>query len=585
MGAWDDNAGIVSSDANYKQMFAPYVEQVSATSINVLLYTLGMPAGFNPAIPAPTSYKFTYQRLVSIKNPGSYPATTVTSATNITTITGLVEGALYKITTQAIGPTSEGNKMSVNFKLTGKTSYPTILKSSTGESSQANKIKGKSYLELTGGNTSDNKYTYAYRDFDAIQVPTASSIVLDPASKVAETAPSYPNGPYYYSFGTSVSFPPLSVYEPQEAGLGFFLSDKADSGYYVTFATSGTASAGKYNPIRIMKVTGKQIKVLKDNQIGAAATLDTLFSGSVHNVDIKVKVGASSATGKADETITITVYIDGFEIEATDVNSGTAPYNKILPITKKVALLAASGKSSFDYVYATSINADQYNVKSANNLYIGQFSADYLLTQYGDILYDASNDDDTVIKKDAGYDEFGTVAREIIKRDVKFGSGASIPNKWTLGGNTRISILAEDKSHFGSSVFALNNTSTTVPLADGELNSFAVYGYKVGFSGDIEYATDPVSEYAVKEPASFESTWLQNESDVKELADWIRSKVVNKSKIINMNVFGNPLIGVGDIITVNYPYHGFYGTEKIIVTHVTQSYENGLQTTIRGRTI
>jgi hypothetical protein len=52
-----------------------------------------------------------------------------------------------------------------------------------------------------------------------------------------------------------------------------------------------------------------------------------------------------------------------------------------------------------------------------------------------------------------------------------------------------------------------------------------------------------------------------------------------------MNVFGNPLISVGDIITVNYPYHQFDNTQNIIVTSVNHEYNNGLTTSIVGRTI
>lgn len=586
MPIFEDDTGIVSSDANYKQMFEPYIEQLSTTSIKVTVIKLGMPAAFNLSIADPTSFKFTYQRMISRNNSGGYTATTVTDPTSSKTITGLVEGALYKITTQAIGPSSEGNKITVYFKLKGKSSNPSIVKDAANAKDKVQKIGGTSFLELQGGKYIDDKYTLAYRSFNAVQIPTVTQVPLSAQAKesLRDLAPSYPNGPYYYSFGTAFFFPPLKVYEPQEAGFGFFISDDAASGYYITFATSGTASAKSTNPIRIMKVIGKQIKVLEDSQRGAAATLDTLFSGSVHNVDIKVKVGAASSSGKADETITITVYINGFEITATDTNSSD-PYNKILPVTKNVALLAASGKVSFDYAYATSIKKEQYDIQSVNNLYNGRFSSDYLLTQYGDILYNANNDDDTVIQKDESFDEFGTVARELIKREVTFGSGASMPNRWTLGGNANVSILAESRSHFKASAFVLNNTSTVVPLADEGVNAFGIFGYKVGFSGDIEYDTEPVSEYSVKEPAIFESTWLQNEDDVKELADWIRGKVVNKAKIINMTVFGNPVISVGDIITVNYPYQGFTGTEKIIVTHVNHTYNNGLETSIKGRTI
>jgi hypothetical protein len=52
-----------------------------------------------------------------------------------------------------------------------------------------------------------------------------------------------------------------------------------------------------------------------------------------------------------------------------------------------------------------------------------------------------------------------------------------------------------------------------------------------------------------------------------------------------MTVFGNPLLSVGDIITVKYPYQKLTGNEKIIITSISQEYLDGLTTTITGRTI
>ena len=573
----EDDAYTVVPNNNYRQYFEPTVTQVpgSSDSITVRVSRLGMPS-------EPANYSVTYQRVIGRNNTGGYSSTTVTDSNNPKTITGLVAGAKYKITTKAIGPAGEqGNSMSVIFKLTGATKTPTMTSTT----------KGVSYLEIQGGTTVDNKYNYAYRSFEAITVPASTQIYLNSGTgdKHRDPAPSYPNGPYYYAFGTSFKFPALVEYQPQEAGIGFFLSDKGEDGYYVTFATSGTAAARGTKPVRIMKVQGKQIKVLKDSQTSNASTLDTLFSGSTHFVDVKVSVGGANNADKDDETIRISVYVNGQQITSADVNSNSNPYNKILPITNKVSLLAASGKVAFDYVYARDISKETYDFDSAYNIYEGQFSDNYLQLQYGDISYLSENAEEEATNKELkkSYDEFGTVVREIAKRDVSFGSGASIPNSWTTGGNTRVKILAEDKSHFGAQAFVLNNTSESVPLADEEVNAFAVYGSTIGFSGDIEYFTDPPSEYAVLEPITFESTWLQNEKDVEKLADWIKSRIVNKAKIINMKVFGNPLVSVGDIITVNYPYHGFYGTsnEKIIVTHVTQSFNEGLETTIKGRTI
>lgn len=103
--------------------------------------------------------------------------------------------------------------------------------------------------------------------------------------------------------------------------------------------------------------------------------------------------------------------------------------------------------------------------------------------------------------------------------------------------------------------------------------------------GTLEYVNNPESEYVTVEPVIFESAWLQNLSDVKALADWIKTKTVNRGKLVSLKVFGNPLISVGDIVSIKYAYEGFAGTESLIVTNVNQSYSEGLETSIVCRSL
>jgi hypothetical protein len=146
-------------------------------------------------------------------------------------------------------------------------------------------------------------------------------------------------------------------------------------------------------------------------------------------------------------------------------------------------------------------------------------------------------------------------------------------------------ILGSKVSNFGGEAYVLNNSSSTIPLADGGFSNFYVYGNTLGQSGQLEYSTDESAEYANKEPVVFESKWIQSLSDAKSLATWIKQKVINRGKIVELSIFGNPIIGVGDIVTIKYPYNGFAGTEKLIVTNVNQSYFDGLETTISCRTL
>lgn len=561
----------ISGSTAYRQYSAPTILDVTSTSISIEIKDDGMSE-------IPETYTFIIQRMKAVNDfSGNYPVQTFNESTRTKTITGLVEKGIYLIKTRCSGFAGTGNTLETYWTLSG------IVKDAV----KTNALGGSSFFQIVGGKETDNKYTVAHRTFGAIQIPTLGSMTINYGNDRSFTCPAYTGGPFYYGFGTSFIFPPLDNADAQEAGLGFFLNSNQESGYYVLVSTSGTAAARSTTPVRIVKVIGKKIKVLKSSQTNSTTTLDTIYGGKKYNLDVKIKVGGTNNSDTDRGTIYISAFVNGFKITATDKNFAATgkSSNAILPVTQKVGLVAASGTVSFDYTYGTAIDADSYDNQDIYNVYQGKYSNDYLITKYGDLLYVSENSDEDTAEFENSYDEFGTTAREIIKKDVSFSSAPALPNNWNLGYNTNVTILDQSYSNFESKIFVLNNTSTPVILSDQETNLFEIQGSTIGLAGELTYDTDPGSQFAVNEPLSFQSSWIQNEEDAKELADFIKGKVVNKSQIITMTVFGNPLISVGDIITVNYPYQKMADTQKIIVTSVSHDYQDGLSTSIKGRTI
>jgi hypothetical protein len=241
---------------------------------------------------------------------------------------------------------------------------------------------------------------------------------------------------------------------------------------------------------------------------------------------------------------------------------------------------------AYDYVYGNTITKTNYDDADYKiNLYQGQFNNDLIDTSFGDLVY--IDTDDEIDKKGSMVDEFGTVVREIVKSNVKFDTRPSYPILWSTGANTNAVLVGTKVSNFGAEAYVLNNTSTTIPLQDDVGNALYVYGNTIGSSGTLEYVSNELAEYANPEPVIFESRWLQNLSDVKSLADWIKSKtvVVNRGRIATLKVFGNPLISVGDIVSIKHTYVGLAGTENFIVTNVDQDYSDGLETSITCRSL
>jgi hypothetical protein len=116
-----------------------------------------------------------------------------------------------------------------------------------------------------------------------------------------------------------------------------------------------------------------------------------------------------------------------------------------------------------------------------------------------------------------------------------------------------------------------------------------VLGDSIQKSSPLEYYTydiSNVSESDNKEPIIFQSNWIQFESDAKKLADWIKSTILNKGRFIDMEIFGNPLLSPGDIITINYPLQSMTKQNgKYIITKVNHTYQEGFSTSISCRAI
>lgn len=439
----------------------------------------------------------------------------------------------------------------------------------------------KSYLKLNADKLNTDQYALAYREFNSLNVPQSTSTSSSyPVNFVGDYFQSYA-GEHYYSFGTSVFLDKSSINPKQSAGLGFFINDIGARGYFIIVEALKSSATANRKSVRIIKAHPRGTKVLKDSQVTIPNPLDAIYAGIAYNIDVKVKLSG--------ERIDITAYINGNKITAFDTNSAdlVKDSNWILGPTKNVGLMALSGSSTFDYVYASTIDKERYDKSDyVTNIYQGQFSNDILNIAYGDMIYNANVDQDEISQykvKDV-IDEFGPVVREIAYRKNKL-PRPSFPISWSTGANQLATILGTKLSSFEAEAYILNNTSVTVPLSDEGANSLIVIGNQLGDSGELIYSTDDTSEYTVKEPIIFDSSWIQSEPDAKALADWIKTKVMNKSRIVKMSVFGNPLIGIGDIVSISNSYQGFNGTEKLIVTNVSQRFNQGLETEIICRTL
>lgn len=460
------------------------------------------------------------------------------------------------------------------------------------------RVPGKSYLQISNETVSPNQFQFAYKDFESVSVPVVTKLAMPVKKGTATiTKDMFDYETSYYLFGTSMMISNSDTLKGRGGGgLGFFLSGSAGSGYYVILDSGALAADLRENELRVVKANGQELRVLADTQNkisrdktgkpieikgqSTAGTLANTQGGKIYNISVKVK-----ATPKSVQMI---VDVNGFRVNVYDTADFALRIPRPVVPTKSVGVFCTRGKVMFDYVYARTIT-DKDFIKSEfeKDFYAGQFSNDFLETAYGDLTYRQNfnqSDIDFVDLNPKSIEEFGTTAREIRKFSAKF-EGPSKPAGFSIGANRNVSVLSTKINNFEGEAFIVNNTSTTVPVEDGQTNSLFIWGNKISGGNAQEYSTINDTDFSYLEPITFESRWIQNEEDAKSLGNWIKKSVINKGKVIEMECFGNPLITVGDVVTIKYTYQGITGTEKFIVTKVNHSFNQGLVTSLTCRTL
>jgi len=291
----------------------------------------------------------------------------------------------------------------------------------------------------------------------------------------------------HYNFGTGLFFKGAKNDTKGSGGIGFFTSSNGLDGYYVKLeTTSNLPESGSDRPLSIFKVKNGVITPLQDTQEkGSNKSLAYLAQGVSYRVDIRVKVQGS--------VVAIDVYINNFKVTAVDSSNIVSP-------TSNVALFSNANSTFFDYVYSIPLNETQYKDGIIGSQYSGRFGSTTLDFLYGDKL--SSGFENSGISG-GSIDEFGTVARELLKVNVKYDSRPAFPIITSLGLNQFVELLGYRLNSFGAEFYVLNNAGTFVPLDDSKFASFSVIGNTLVQSGQNEYLDKTINEFTVPEQVTF----------------------------------------------------------------------------------
>ena len=447
---------------------------------------------------------------------------------------------------------------------------------------------------------------FSLKSSDALNGANKSLMTIDaPAGSTTKYAFVSQNAKYLDStkpgfiIGTSLYFP--DVIDPKtglqtgnnlsNAGIAFSLNDTLTSGYLFSMQTiqAQAAQGISKRTINLYKITNGVLTALTDTQKQDSPM--TINGGDLYRVDIKVYkqydgyVDGKKITSNTPALI-FKISINNNIITAYDLNPGT--------LTEKIALCSLQNRSAFDYVYTSAITKTDWESSSLYNLYAGFMGTNASITNYfsGFVLSKGTVTDNPT---PAWVREFGPTAREIRKVSANYNTRPSLPRYPVVNMNPYVTLLGYTMDSFGIEAYLLNNSGTFVPIADGQNMSFIVVGDSLNNTDQFTYIDPSVSTVDTNEQIGFNATWIQKESEAKQLSDWMMTQWSKNQLVVTLDIFANPLLQIGDLVEISYPNAKLYSSEdtvpsgylagKYIILDITQTLGQDYTTSITCRSI
>jgi hypothetical protein len=193
------------------------------------------------------------------------------------------------------------------------------------------------------------------------------------------------------------------------------------------------------------------------------------------------------------------------------------------------------------------------------------------------------------------FDEFGPVVHEIRKFDVKFeGEMPSLESRlyWS---NTSQVVAMEFWTDPSNAHFFLGNKSRQNAVVSGDDTLTAggnTINHKLFVMGRPVIQKDQqtvtkTDDYAIKRrgtiEVTYDSPWIQNEDAANSLGDWLTTNWTRADSELTVNVFGNPLLELTDVVRVIHPAKNI--DENYWVTAIDNDLDEGLKTSLVLRRI
>jgi hypothetical protein len=139
---------------------------------------------------------------------------------------------------------------------------------------------------------------------------------------------------------------------------------------------------------------------------------------------------------------------------------------------------------------------------------------------------------------------------------------------------------------FRAKIAVANNSPHMVFLRkeSDEINQFTInfnlWTHEVVAPSDPEIIEKVVDQSNMSEVLQLDSEWIQSKEAAYKMLKIVEMGLDGFSKTVTLNIFGNPLIQVGDIVGQTYSLNGI-SSQRYMVQSVSHSFDSGLSTSIK----
>lgn len=407
------------------------------------------------------------------------------------------------------------------------------------------------------------------------------------------------------TYGTRIRFPSNNI-RPDQACAGIrFDGDWGDTGYWLEL--SPTYIVEQENRFYRHELS---LVVMPANGPGVRWPIVERFDNHGYPVeilpdkwyDVEVRHALDPQGGA-----TITAYINGVYAGNWHARIEQRP-----PSQRKNSLFVRGNcKADFEYFYAMNHDAN-YDEGPDQSSYLdlttGSFTSGFIEREWRFYSYLAYNRNPSAFQGTAVslnspgnffFDEFGPIVHEMREFTVEFDKdkvpvGHSYPY---FSAQDQVACLDYNADAFGAK-FTLVNTMRRDATVKGEdsvtLGSDNKISQKMFVYGRTLSNPEKANELVKKDEDSirrkgtisleFDNRWIQTEQAANDLGQWVLDQWAVGVDEVTVELFGNFLLQLGDLVTMNYPAKGMSPvTHKYYVVAIKNAFNNGLTTSLTLR--